>query len=82
MEHFERVVIPQEYPHLSTSPVDRTIIEPLHFVNVAATLELVCNPTWRSMSDQTEVSIVNYKASKILDTKLICRSHEMKWTCQ
>ncbi|XP_064388722.1 uncharacterized protein LOC135336790 isoform X2 [Halichondria panicea] len=56
LQKFEADVLPQEYPLLSTSPAHRTIKQPLCFVKVDAVLELVCDPTWRSVPDQKMIS--------------------------
>ncbi|XP_064385072.1 uncharacterized protein LOC135333968 isoform X2 [Halichondria panicea] len=56
LQRFEVVVIPREYPHLSSSPADKTIKQPLCFVQVDAVLELVCDPAWRSVPDQRMIS--------------------------
>ncbi|XP_064385275.1 uncharacterized protein LOC135334138 [Halichondria panicea] len=56
LRRFEVDVIPREYPHLSSSPADMTIKQPLCFVKVDAVLELVCDPAWRSVPDQRTIS--------------------------
>ncbi|XP_064384780.1 uncharacterized protein LOC135333688 [Halichondria panicea] len=56
LQRFEVDIIPREYPHLSSSPADKTIKQPLCFVQVDAVLELVCDPAWRSVPDQRMIS--------------------------
>ncbi|XP_064384748.1 uncharacterized protein LOC135333670 isoform X2 [Halichondria panicea] len=56
LRRFEVDIIPREYPHLSSSPADKTIKQPLCFVQVDAVLELVCDPAWRSVPDQRMIS--------------------------
>ena len=55
LEELDTIVIPRDYPAISSEAVDRTIFEPLSLVELHARLTVVSAPGWRVDSNKKTV---------------------------
>ncbi len=55
LENFERNVIHEKYPYLSTAAADMTTKQPLLFDQVKICLKLECDEAWRGVLKPSEV---------------------------
>ena len=63
LETLDTIVIPRDYPAISSEAVDRTIFEPLSLIELQARLTMVSAPGWRVDSNRKTVCHLQFECA-------------------